>query len=201
MKRLIAVMVLTSATATQWARADLIQYQISGVGEGTLGNTFFFQVPFTVSAVADTSQIEQVDSQTFQVQALPGAQISVPGFGAGTLSGPVYIWAINEINAGRWGISGQNITTGEWDDLASMDSFDASVAAYDLRTPIGPYHGHALVTWGVGPFATSAGDFNLYFWSTAVFQSIAVPEPALPSLLALCAVTTMFKRLQLRQTR
>src|SRR4051794_37412768 len=87
MKTIIAHLHLLAAAALlivadqQAARADQISYSFSGVGSGRLGASFFTNTAFTVTAVADPSQVTDILPPVFNVANF-STTISVTGLGS-----------------------------------------------------------------------------------------------------------------------
>lgn len=173
------VVILLLAGAGMTVQAAPATYTLSGTGSGSLGEQVFADAPFTITAVADTSQIT---SPLFGIYAVPNATATVAIAGLG-VSVPFTIPTItvDNQNLSLAGISAPD------QNRAILLVANPAFATYTLATSVGPATGSAGFNPGFA-FATAAGDFLLRAAPVATFQASVVPEPPLLALFGIGAL-------------
>jgi hypothetical protein len=177
---MLSVLVLLSGGVGQ-AKADLITYTFSGTASGKLGTNTFSNASFTITSVADTSQITN-SSGIFIVPDM-AATVFVSGLGTATFTIPTT--NVDNQPLARVGFSAPN------QGLAILFEDNSAFSTYDLSTAIGPLTGPPLFN-SSSLFGTTAGDFSFTSVGTVTFQAStqAVPVPE-PSTLTLLGVGTL----------
>ena len=190
-----AALILLALVAPAWS-AQVI-YQFSGSGSGSLGGSAFSGAAFTVTGIASTDAVLEVDVGVF-LAPLQSLSVDFSGATVGALN-PVYLF-FNQAVAGAGFI-----------DVNVGDVFDfeaAQFTGYDGISNLGPISVNASF---FDTFSTSGGDLRFESVTDALFTAAiepivnAVPEPSSVSLvvfgiLALAAAARRAPRLLRRLT-
>jgi hypothetical protein len=197
--RCLVSLVTTAAVSLLIALADeapaaQIAYITTGVGSGTLGATPFTNQPFAVTAIAETSQVQDnpfsfgVNNISTTVQlgatsltASPGSSYAAknadPQFAA-------YFWS--------------NLLVGDEIDTAEITLVNSGFFGFDLKTALGP-----VFPTDQGSFVliTNQGTLTFQSRSQVQFNATIVPEPSTLALAALVLGTPTFVLLRLLPRR
>jgi len=154
-----------------------IVYTYSGVGSGMVGGTTFGDASFTITANADTDNIQP------WMNAFGGPQnthlstsIQIAGVGIFTIITPSHTW-LSQTNSGGLGA---NLGT-NW---ITLDAPEFVSVGYGLATNFGP-----VVDSTPSDFSqfygvqTSGGSLSIEPIQTVTFQAALVPEPATYALM------------------
>lgn len=185
MRRLVWIvpmaMALVSSMVSQEARAGLITYTTTGVGSGTLGATAFTNQAFTITSVADSSQVQDL---TFSYGVNnESTTIKLGATSLTTAAGSSYVAKTAVPSVAQFYYSG--VLVGEFFDTPNLDLLNTSFLGYDLKTPLGPLN---ILNGTIG-IVTDQGFLGFYSLSQVQFTATAVPEP---STLALAATGGLF---------
>ncbi len=186
----LAVAVLGLMGLTDRAEAVPITYTETATISGTLGATSFSNALVTITGLADTNNV--IGGGTFfNVPVV--ATVTVAGVGSGTLTDIVQVFS---------GINGNPEAGFVAKKLASdpfftilLDTRNAALTNYDLKSPIGPVTGAASISNPIGlKFGSTAGDFAITSVAngTSTFLATggitAVPEPSTLTSAALASL-------------
>ena len=177
--------------ATNVAFCSPIVFTFTGTATGTLGGTAFTNASFTVSSLADTSQVSLVGS-TYQVQA-SSSSVSIAGFATAAFNGPTY-WGSpqgsSDIIFGNSAISG---ATG----LLGITKVE--LLTYDLKSAIGPLFSgldfESAVFHNFQNISTSQGALTLVA-ANDTFTATLVPEPLSILLAGMGLAALLFRHLR-----
>jgi hypothetical protein len=167
MKNLLLLIIGTVLLPVMQTEAAMITFTMTGVATGRLGTNNFRNAAYTITSMADTTQITQSGS-IFSVLAST-AFISVSGIGSGTVTVPFYTY-VNQATAeaGFYYANGPN----------KPGLVNTAFSDYALASSIGPLSGTSPAIGGVG-VNTTDGLFDTGPLSIATFQaSTGVPDQA-----------------------
>lgn len=206
LSRLLPLAALTTVTLlgmTASVKAAPITFLFTGIGTGTLGDTPFTNAAFTITALADTLNIEFATfGATTPAVLSSSTTISITGLSTATFTTPQRIF-----NNQPLAIVGVNKPSPPSSDR--YDIFNATLGTYTLATAFGPVSG-SVVAIGLTGVPTNLGTLDLTPDSlNGTFQAISgdvaavAPEPgsiALVSVgLAAMAGTIVVRRRRARQ--
>ena len=175
--------------AQQPARADQITYTFSGIGSGRLGASFFTNTAFTVTALADPSQVTDILPPVLNVLNF-STTISVAGLGSATFNTNFHTLDFNNPNPSESSVGLFLFYQGP--KLISVQN--AAFQSYYLTTSYGPVAG--TPGFSTTLFPTTAGDFSFSAVSSVSFQAVlqAVPEPTALGCLGVASVVWAIRR-------
>jgi len=182
------LLMLFSVHHVQTARSTPITYTLSGLGSGSLGGVSFTNTAFTISALADTSQISQPLTPLFRVTN-SATTISVKGMPIGTLLTNTVTLDFQNPNASE---ANAGIFL-YYQGPRLLSVFNSAFQTYDLSTSFAPHFGNAGIQSNF-VFPTTAGDFFFSSVSSASFAASIVPEPSAIALLGFLAWAVGVKR-------
>jgi len=143
------------------AHGELMIYTLSAVGSGGLGTNTFENTPFTITSIADTTNIA-VYGSFFEVANIE-ATVAISGLGSATIWYPVTVTFAN----GYTSAVGMNSPYSEADFL---DDFGPAARTYDLSHPFGPIRGRPVVNSG-NVYPTSLAGLEIVSVSSVTFQA------------------------------
>lgn len=176
----LAVAVLGLMGLTGRAEAALITYTETATISGTLGATSFSNALVTITGLADTNNV--IGGGTFFSVPVV-ATVTVAGVGSGTLTDIVQV--SSGINGNpEAGFVAKKLVSDPFFTVL-LDTRNAALTNYDLKSPIGPVTGGASTANPFGlKFGSTAGDFAITGVAngTSTFLATggitAVPEPS-----------------------
>jgi PEP-CTERM motif len=153
------------------AHAAEIIFTETAIATGALGRDGFTDAPLTITAIADTANVNEIFPGVFSVNN-SSTTVFVPGFGSGTITDLSYTFSA-QASSSEGGIGDNTIFA----DI--LDVMNPAFATYNLTTSFGPLSGSTGINSGQ-PFPTTAGDFIIdsILGNTATFQATVVPEPS-----------------------
>lgn len=173
----------TLSLLTSSALAVPITFIQQGTGSGSIGDTYFDNADFTISAIADTENRSSYRSGYF-IDNL-SASINISGLGDFSFLTDTRFFVNNmggTVGFSRAGTGGLDLFSGP---------FDSSFASWDMLSGIGLVAGRGnLIQWSHSAVITDAGLLTLAGGpSYSVFQAdmgaAPVPEPATIALLSI----------------
>ena len=215
--RVAALVMVVSAGFAKAAPAAPITFQMSGVNSGQIGGTSFTNKLITVTATADTADIETVFGFALAAPLLT-TTVTIEGVGTATVTDPMMIFSsIIAVDICGGCPVLPYVVMGRIDSPPALDSFtglgvvgDAALLGYDLTTAFDatiafgglgwnplcstPGHDPCLGTT-LGPLRTVDDEVR-----PVRFRASAVPEPAGLILMG-SAVAAFFGRSRLRGRR
>jgi hypothetical protein len=184
-----AVALSALALGAGMVRAEYLSYTITGTADGSLGSRAFTGAAFTLTAIGDTTQIQQLSSGAYMLSALR-MSIDVAGVGTGTFVDPTEVQAFSSL-----GVT-ENIAFLDSDYTNPIVGINPTgLLGYNLSTPVAPTAA-MLSSHNVDYWDTTAG--TLGFIGTTDFSnprdlSFQVGQATLPepSTLVLAAIAAM----------
>jgi len=154
------------------ASADVVTYQISASGTGSLAGTPF-SGPFTILLTGDNANLSSCDVTCEFLSPLTSTVVTIPGVGSVTLTGATDLGITRSNDVFFLGQPGTS-------DLFDFFVTDAQQAAFTFQSSYGPVSSSSL--FAVGQFkniASTGGLLTLTPSGTITFQSVVggVPEP------------------------
>jgi hypothetical protein len=158
--------------ATNVACCSPIIFTFTGTATGTVGATAFTNATFTVSSLADTSQVT-LSASTYQVQA-NSTSLSITGFAPISFIGSTY-WGSPQ---GSSDIIFSNVPVSGTNGLLGITKVE--LLTYDLKSAIGPLFSgldfESAVFHNFQNIPTSQGALTLVA-ANDTFTATVVPEP------------------------
>jgi len=187
--RALALTVLPLVFAALPARAEPIEFRFVGIGTGVAGTTPFTNAPFTIVALADTADIQELptgEGHTY-LSVLAPSHIDIAGIGGGRITQPTRVFA-NDFASSGFPTVGLSRAGDSGADLLNLA--DPAFAGYDLATPIGPvFESDPLAVSQFRDVASELGLLTFNDVALVTFQAVIVPEPATYALPAAAALT------------
>jgi len=182
-----AVALSALALGAGTARAEYLSYTITGTADGSLGSQAFTNAAFTLTAIGDTTQIQQFPPGAYTLSALR-MSIDVAGVGTGTFIDPTEVGAFNYLGVTEY-ISFQDADS--TNPIVGINP--TGLNGYNLSTPVPPTAA-TLYSHNVDYWDTTAGTLN--FTGTTDFSnprdlSFQVGQVPEPSTLILAAIAAM----------
>ncbi len=124
-QRAWATLLVWSALLFQ-AHATNIVYTFSGTGNGQVGTTTFTASSFSISVLADTTNVHPIVEPGFSIFGVDAisSQFRIAGIGSGTFSNATYVFVNQTAKVVGWSDAGGD----------RLDLMHASFAAYNLKT-------------------------------------------------------------------
>jgi hypothetical protein len=146
------------------AGASPITFTMTGVASGRLGTSTFQQADYTITAIADTSQITSANSVLSVIDEL--ATISIAGVGTATITTPFFTYVNHgDSEAGFY-----------YGNIANRpELMNSAFSTYGLASALGPLSGTSTAVSGLA-FDTSDGVFDPAPLSIQTFQASLVPD-------------------------
>lgn len=193
--RLGVLLLLLTMHYVHIARSSPITYILSGLGSGSLGGVSFTNTAFTITALADTSQISQPLTPVFRVTNST-TTISVKAMPVGTL-------LTNTVTLDFQNPNPSEASAGiflYYQGPRLLSVFNSAFQTYDLSTSFASHSGNAGIQAGF-VFPTTAGDFFFSSITSVSFSASVVPEPSALGLLSLPAILACAFRLKRNRRR
>jgi hypothetical protein len=170
----VILIALVMAAAAAPAGAEPIQYFFSGVGSGTVGNQAFTNAPFTITATADTSAVQDVVGQGGNLlhSVATQSRIDIEGIGGGGINLQTRVFSTDQPQPAV-GFS----RLPHFDGLDLMDLIDPAFAGYRARTAFGPVTDFGPIA--INQFRDIPSVIGPITFTGVQFVTFrAVPEPA-----------------------
>jgi hypothetical protein len=163
------------------ADAALITFTHTGNGSGSIGSAQFSSSDFTITSLADTSNVIAFSGGYYVDHT--SSSINISNIGVYDFLSATRTFVNNSfqiVGFSRGGNGGLDLFNGP---------ADAVFSAWDMKSGIGPVYGEGnLIQWDSSPVLTSSGP--LFFdtnASRAIFQASTNAVPVPPSLLLLAS--------------
>jgi len=166
---------------TSKLQASTIIYIFSGMGSGQLGSSTFSNVPFTLTATADTSQITQLGLALDVVNQT--ATVFVTGIGTAAITDETDTHELQSLQD-PWIYLGDLSNYRGIMRLTEYAPAAIPLASYDMASPLAPVGGTPEINTpqSGGIFPTTLGNFSFTSVSSVSFQA-EIPEPSMAALL------------------
>jgi hypothetical protein len=149
--------------------AGPITYTDQVVASGTLGGTAFTNALVIVTLVGDTGNVVSSPPSVYNTGT---ATVNVAGIGVATFLDTFADYVDTSNIPTKAGIADFALQNG-----SLVDTENTALAAYDLRSAIGPISGYMYLGSAVDP--TSMGDFHMTSVNgDSTFTATTTPEPA-----------------------
>jgi hypothetical protein len=149
-------------------RAGSITYTDQVVGSGTLGGTAFTNALVIVTLVGETGNVVSSPPSVYNTGT---ATVNVAGIGVATFLDTFAVYVDTSNIPAKAGIADFALHNG-----SLVDTENTALAAYDLRSAIGPISGCMYLSSAVDP--TNMGDFHLTSVNGNSTFMATTPEPA-----------------------
>lgn len=168
--------------------ADQIKYETTGVASGHLAGVPFTSVLFTLTSLADTTQVQDIGA--LGVNNL-STTIQLGATTLTTIAGSSYASKTALPQFATFYYSG--VLVGDFFDTPNIYLYSPLLLNYDLKTSVGPLTPTSISN---AIFETNQGLLNISTFSQPQFTATTIPEPTLLTLLAaaLACATTQIRR-------
>lgn len=182
---LAALLFLIPAAALH---ADQIKYETTCVASGHLAGVPFTSVLFTLTSLADTTQVQDIGA--LGVNNL-STTIQLGATTLTTIAGSSYASKTALPQLATFYYSG--VLVGDFFDTPNIYLYSPLLLNYDLKTSVGPLTPTSISN---AVFETNQGLLNISTFSQPQFTATTIPEPTLLTLLAaaLACATTQIRR-------
>lgn len=183
---LAALLFLVPATAV---RADQIKFETTGIVSGHLAGVPFSNAMFTLTTLADTTQVQDTGS-AFGINNL-STTIQLGATTLTTIAGSSYTSKTAFPQLADFYYFGGLV--GDFFDTPNIYLYSPQLLNYDLKTPVGPLTPTSISN---AVFQTNQGPLNISTFSQPQFTATTIPEPTLFTFLAaaLACATTHIRR-------
>lgn len=171
-------------------RAGQIKYETTGVASGRLAGVPFTSVPFTLTSLADPTQVQDTGSALGINNLSTTIQLGVTTLT--TPAGSSYTSKTAVPQVANFYYTGGLV--GDFFDTPNICFYSPLLLNYDLKTPVGPLTPTSISN---AIFQTNQGLLDIATFSQPQFTATTIPEPTLFSLLAAALFTfasRMFRR-------